>query len=50
MELFFFHTGIAPASNSIVAILGKERHGESMPAAMSSAATADGISAGGILG
>lgn len=44
-----FHSG-SVATNSIAAVLGKERRGERMPAAMSSAATADGISAGGILG
>lgn len=44
-----FHSGSVP-TNSNAAVLGKERRGERMPAAMSSAATADGISAGGILG
>lgn len=44
-----FQSGSVPA-NSIAAILGKERREERMPAAMSSAATADGISAGGIPG
>lgn len=44
-----FHSGSVPA-NSMAAVLGKERCGELVPAAMSSAATADGKSAGGILG
>lgn len=44
-----FHSGSVPP-NSMAVVLGKERCGELMPAATSSTATADGISAGGILG
>lgn len=47
-EELIFHAGSVPP-NSMAAALGKERCGELVPAAVSSTATADGISAGGIL-